>query len=138
MNICKMNGFAKTLRICKRDLLSGLVEPVAFAIVRINVAINPAVPMKVRKLCGLQLFVEIRAASLFQKFLVAPESACGRGFWISQRSLVALFFRGIFLLRWISFGRRFRYSPGDAKMGGSIFCPDAYGRPCTGWRESGV
>src|SRR5258708_6615062 len=101
MNICKMNGFAKTLWIFKRDLLSGLVEPVAFAIVRIDVAINPAVPMKVRKLCGLQLFFEIRAASFFQEFLVAPESACGRGFWISQRRLLALFFGGVFLLPWI-------------------------------------
>src|ERR1700739_1192040 len=97
VDIRKVDGFAKTFRVVKRDLLAVLVEPVAFAIVRVYPAIDTAMPVEIRKLRGFQLLVEFRIAGLLQKFFIAPQSARGGGFRIFQRGSVAFLFRGIFL-----------------------------------------
>src|ERR1700747_3689995 len=103
VDIRKVDGFAKPFRVVKRDLLAVLVEPVAFAIVRVYSAIDPAMPVEIRKLRGFQLLVEFLTASLLQKFFIAPQSARGGGFWIFQRGSVAFFFSGIFLCGGIHF-----------------------------------
>src|SRR6266404_25131 len=98
MDIRKMNGFAEALGIIKRDLLAVLVQPVPFSIVVKHGPENPAMPMKIRELGGLQFLVEFAAPNSLQEFFVIPEPPDRRAFRVSFESLVALLFRWIALL----------------------------------------
>ena len=119
VNVGEMNGFAETLGIIEADLPAFFVQPIAFAIVRVNAPVNPAVAVEIGELRGLKLFIKFRAASLFEKFFVAPQAASGGSFGIFPRRLVALFIRGIFLLRRIHLlAVNFVVPPRDAEIGG--------------------
>ena len=103
MNVGQVHGLLKLLRIVERDRLPVLVQPVPFSIVVINPAKHPAMPVKIRKLRRLQFGIELRAACLLQKFVLAPQPARRRHFRILQRCLVSLFLAGIPLLWRIHF-----------------------------------
>src|SRR6266404_832730 len=103
MDVRKMNGLAEALGIIKCDLPAVLVQPVPFSIVVENGPKNPAMPMKIRELRGLQLLVELTAANFLQEFFVIPEPADRRAFRVPFERLVALLFRGIALLLRIHF-----------------------------------
>ena len=84
MNVGQVNGFAETIGIVETDLLAVFVEPVAFAIMRVDAAIDPAMAVKIGKLRGLELLVEFRAAGLLQEFFVdstSPRAAAASGFF---------------------------------------------------------
>src|SRR6266446_5609387 len=98
MDVRKMNRFAEAIGIVKCDLLPVLVQPVPLSIVIENGPEDPAVPMKVCELRGLQFLVEFVAANFLQEFVVVPEPADRRAFRVPLERLVALLFRGIALL----------------------------------------
>src|SRR5258707_15441728 len=87
VDVREMNGFAEFFWIVESNLLVVFVEPIAFAVVRIHAAIDPAVSVKIGELGGLELLVEFRAAGLHQEFFVAPQSSRRGGFRIFQRGL---------------------------------------------------
>src|SRR5216683_7792516 len=60
MNVREVDGFAKALGIVKCDLPAVRIEPVAFAVVRVNAAINPAMTVEIGELGSLQQLVEFR------------------------------------------------------------------------------
>src|SRR6267143_4310448 len=98
MDVRKMNGLAEAIGIIKCDLLAVLVQPVPFSIVVENSPENPAVPMKICELCGLQLLVEFLAPNFLQELFVTPEPPDRRTFRVAFERLVALLLRGIALL----------------------------------------
>src|SRR6266852_3729892 len=99
MNIRQVYRFPEALGIVESDLLAVLVQPIPLAIVVENRAKNPAVPVKISKLRGLQLLVEFGAAGFFQKCLIVPEAANGRALRIAFERLIALLLAGVALLR---------------------------------------
>ncbi len=114
-----MNGFAEFFWIVERNLLVVFVEPIAFTVVRVHAAVDPAVAVKIGKLGGLKLLVEFRAAGLAQKLLVAPQSSRRGGFRIFQRGSIAVLFGRIFLLQRIHFfAVNFVVPPGQSKISG--------------------
>src|SRR5260221_9596724 len=119
VDVREMNGFAEFFWIVERNLLVVFVEPIAFTVVRIHAAIDPAVSVKIGELGGLKLLVEFRTAGLFQKFFVAPQSSRRGGFWIFQRGLVTVLFGRIFLFRRVHFfAINFVVPPGQSEIGG--------------------
>src|SRR5437660_3119683 len=52
VNVRQMNRFAESIWIVKVDFLAVLVKPVAFAVVGVNTAVNPAVSVKIGELGG--------------------------------------------------------------------------------------
>src|ERR1043166_6260025 len=82
MNVCKVNRFVETVRIVESDLLAVFVQPIAFAVVCVDTAIDPSMPVEISKLRSLQFLVEFGAASLFQEFFIAPKSVCRGRFGI--------------------------------------------------------
>src|SRR6266404_3419905 len=103
VNVRQMNRFAESFWIVEVDFLVLCVKPVAFAVVGVDAAIDPAVSVKIGELSGLQLFVEFRAAGLLQKFFVTPESPRRSGLRIFQSCAVALFVGRSFLLYGVHF-----------------------------------
>src|ERR1700688_1526711 len=96
-----------------------LVQPIAFAVVIEYRAKDPAMAVKVGKLCGLQLRIKYRAAELLQKFIVVPQATSGGTFRIAYQRLVALLFAGIALLRRIHFvAVDFVVPPRQSEIGG--------------------
>src|SRR5713226_10391194 len=98
MNIRQVYRFPEALGIVESDLLAVLVQPIPLAIVVENRAKNPAVPVKISKLRGLQLLVEFGAADFFQKCIIVPEPANGGALRIALERLSALFLRRVALL----------------------------------------
>src|SRR5215472_11149774 len=98
MNVRKVHRLTKAIRIVECDLLAVFVEPVSFAVVTKHGAEDPSMPVKVRELRRLQLLVEVIAASLCQKFLIAPKPARRCRFGIPQIRLMSFFLRRIALL----------------------------------------
>src|SRR5713226_4344274 len=103
MNIRQVYRFPEALGIVESDLLAVLVQQIPLAIVVENRAKNPAVPVKISKLRGLQLLVEFGAAGFFQKCLIVPEAANGRALRIAFERLIALLLAGVALFRRIHF-----------------------------------
>src|SRR5215468_3339896 len=73
VNVGQVDRFAPAAGVVEIDLRAVFVEPVAFTVVRVNPAIDPAVAVKVGELRGPELFVEFRAAGPLEKFLIAPQ-----------------------------------------------------------------
>src|SRR5258708_34367444 len=119
VNVRETHGFAEFFWIVERNLLVVFVEPIAFTVVRIHAAVDPAVSVKIGKLRGLKLLVEFRAAGLAQKLLVAPQSSRRGGFRIFQRGLITVLFRRIFWFRRVHFfAVNFVVPPGQSKISG--------------------
>src|SRR5262245_971726 len=62
VNVGQVDRFGEAAGVVEINFRAVLVEPVAFAVMRVNAAIDPAVAVKVGKLRGLELLVEFRAA----------------------------------------------------------------------------
>src|SRR3989475_2828314 len=117
MDVSEVYGFAETVWVIKCNLLPVFVEPVSFAIVMEDRSEDPAMAMEISKLRSLQLLVEFGTAGLFQKFFIAPEAAYRSALRIAHERFVALFFRGVALLRWIHLvAIHFVIPPGKAKI----------------------
>jgi len=102
-------------RPCPASSLSIVVE---------NGPKNPAVPMKIRELRGLQFLVEFVAANFLQEFVVVPEPPDRRAFRVPFERLVALLFRGIALLLRIHFvAIHLVIPPGQPKYVVTMFVP---------------
>ena len=123
MDVREMDGFPEAVGIIESDLLAVLVEPVPFAVVIEDGTEDPAVAVEIGELRGFQFRVEFRAAEIFEKFFIAPETAGGGGFWIAQIRLIALLFGRIALLRRIHFvAVDFVVPPGETEIRGEHVC----------------
>src|SRR3989475_6447010 len=117
MNVSEVYGFAETVGIVEGNLLAVLIEPVSFAVVIENSAEDPAMAVEISKLRSLQLLVEFGTAGFFQKVFIVPEAANRGALRIAHKRFVALFFRGVALLRWIHLvAINFVVPPGEAEI----------------------
>src|SRR5258708_4189678 len=90
VNVPELNAFSELVLIVRRHHAILGIQHVALAVMLINRAKHPAVPMEIRELRVLQILVELFSADLFEKAEVIPEPARGGALGIRDPGLVTL------------------------------------------------
>src|SRR5689334_17813394 len=98
MDIVEMDRFVELLRIVGSDDVPVSVEEVALAIAFVDLAKQPAVPVRVAKLCVLEQLIEISRPRVLQKLEVRPQPAQARTFRIAIQLLLFFVLTRIVLL----------------------------------------
>src|SRR6185312_11938331 len=98
VDVGEVHGFLEFIFVVPVDDVVVCVEQIAFAVVLVYRAEDPAVAVEVGKLRLVELFVELRRSYLTQEAHVAPFAAVGSAFRIAYFSVMQLLLGGIVLL----------------------------------------